>query len=286
MPKIKTVIVYCLFVLLIHQQLQAQAKDNAAQDSLQAPGDNSEEKKHTFRLALQAGNNLVQNGKKMSKDELYLRPTLYYNHISGFYAISYVSYLPGDKKRPLDNVTADVGYDRDFGDKLTLGVDYMYTYYYSSKQVGSSASNLITLSGSWYNKIITPTLYSIWSVGTTNDYTAGMDFIHTFKYKNVFKTNDVFTIPIIVGAYAGTSNNYQSYTKKNNVTDKKGKAVSTSDINPGFGLTSIFFSAALKYRYKHMAISPAINYYLQFNQPKKLASSNVPVYKLTLSYYF
>ena len=282
----KSLLRMCLLVLMLPlPRVYAQSTYPPASDSTRVDSV-VKEKANTFKLSLQAGNNLLQNGKKMAKDEYYIKPSFNYYHRSGFYASSYLALLPSDKKRMLDNYCLNAGFDKDFGDYLTLGIDYAYLYYYSTKQVSSSASNYITLSGSWYNKTLTPTIYAILSAGSTTDYTTCFDLEHVFSKKNVWKKNDKLSLPISFGAYAGTSNAYQNYTVKNKITDKAGKSVNQNTINTGFTLTALYTNLTLKYRLNKWSVAANAAYYLQFNVPKKLSSNNAPLFRLTLSRYF
>lgn len=274
-----------LLCLLNTRILHAQSTNNPLPDSTRIDSV-VKEKANTFKISTQVGNNIQQNGKKMAKDEYYLKPTINYNHISGFYASTYFVLLPADKKRILDYYCLNAGFDKDFGDNLTLGIDYAYNFYYSTKQVSASASNFVTLSGSWYSKRLTPTIYAILSTGSTTDYTTCFDLEHVFSKKNVWKKNDKLSFPISFGAYAGTSNAYQNYTVKNKITDKAGKSVNQNTINTGFTLTALYTSITLKYKVNKWGIAANASYYAQFNVPKKLTSNNAPLIRITASRYF
>jgi hypothetical protein len=240
----------------------------------------TEKQSNDIKVALSAGNNIIQNGRKMNKNEQYIMPAITYFHRTGWYIGSSLVYMWSEKK-PLDNLSVNTGYDKEFRDDFTVGIDYSYSKYFSTKQVKSGVPHTLTLYGSWYNRILSPALYAYYSFGGVTDITFNTDFTHTFLFTNVLKNDDRVSIPVIAGAYFGTLNFYSDYVKKNPDTNS-----STSTTSTTFGLTSIFFSASIKYRIKSFGIGLGGTYNAQFNAKQKPTLASLPIYKIQLSYYF
>lgn len=240
------------------------------------------EKNNSYKISILGGNSIEQNGKKMSKSEYYLKPAFYYEHSSGFYSALSCIYMPTDKKEPLDNISFNIGYDKDFGDYLTLGIDYTYSYYFTTKQVASGVPHTFMLSGSWYNRIVIPAFYVIYNYGTTKDYTLSFDFTHVFSFPEIFSANDKLSIALITGLYAGTTNFYEDYTTKN----KLGSKNVTSTVSSKFSLTSAFINSSVKYKISFVSFGAGINYSLPLNQQKVLNSNNLPTFTVNTSFYF
>ena len=246
---------------------------------------NYNEPTHSFKFSTQIGNNLIQNGRKQAKNQLYFRPSFMYYHISGFYLGTYITTIPGDKKNPLDNIRWNTGYDYDIGDHLTIGIDYSYSKYYTTKQVTSSAPHCVMLSASWYAKLITPSIYEIMNLGSTNDYTTNFDLSNVFIKKQFLKTTGKLSIPINIGTYYGTSNYYSTYAKKNKLTDKKGKPLPLNSVTTtSTQFTSFYASATIKYKISKFAISANLTITNQLVQNKYVTQT--PVWRVLLSYYF
>ena len=233
--------------------------------------------KNEARIYLQTGNNIVQLGRTLPSNAIYLRPSFMYYHKSGLYFGANLTILPNEKKRPLDNFLLNVGYDKDLGKNFMTGIDYSYSHYFTSKQVSSSASHMIRPYISWDNDYASPTFTPIISVGTSVDYSFQFDLTHIFTIRRIFSGRDKLTIPLIVGAIAGTSNYYTTYKKNNQLASNS----STSK----FAMTSIYFLATAKYRINRVSLSFNTSYYLSVDPTQTTTSSNTPFYKLTLCYY-
>jgi hypothetical protein len=116
------------------------------------------------KFSLQTGNNLVQLGQSMSTDAFYLRPGINYYHKTGLYVGGNLTLMPMDSTKKLDNFNLSVGYDRDLSDFFTIGIDYTFSQYYTTKQVASSAAHLISPYITWENKLISPTLTPMFAI--------------------------------------------------------------------------------------------------------------------------
>jgi hypothetical protein len=245
-----------------------------------------DDKDNEFKAYLQNGNCTLQNGKKSATNDNYLRSGFDYSNTAiGISAGAYCDDIFAEKV-PIDNITFNAEYDKDFGDHFSTSINYAYGDYYSTRQVSSSENNVFTLDGSWDNKIITPDLSLIYSTGKTSDYTVNFDASHVFSFKNINTKNDRLMIPIIVGTYMGTTNFYKEYINKNKIRNKKGELIKPTDINTQFQLTSIYLTTAIAYRIGHFSISGGITYSFEYNEPKGTSPSNTPVYYIKTAVYF
>jgi hypothetical protein len=163
------------------------------------------------KFSIQTGNNLVQLGQTMSSNEFYLRPGINYYHKTGLYVGGNLTWMPMDSSKKLDNFNLSLGYDRDLSDYFTVGIDYTFSQYYTTKQVASSAAHMISPYITWENKIVSPTLTPMLLLGTTNDFALQFDLTHIFVFKSVFHPKGKLTIPISTGAIGGTSDYYTTH---------------------------------------------------------------------------
>jgi len=255
-------------------------------DTIMKADSTKEEKPTHFTISLTGGNNLVQKGKKQAIEQRYIAPKLGYSFTSGIYTNLFANYLFNTPKKPLDNIGFGAGYEHSYGDHFSIDFGYSYTHYNSKKQVTSSEPNTISLSLSWSGNILTPALSSSYGFGTGSDFTNDFTLSHSFDFKKIFGKNDKLSIPLSIGASAGTSNFYREYAKNNILKKKGGKAVIPSEINTSFALTSYSFGTGITYSIKHFSISPAINYTFSTNDPSNIDLSTVPVITLVLSLSF
>lgn len=235
---------------------------------------------NTLKVALSTGNNIIQNGRKMNTNAHYLMPAFSYFHHSGCYVGASLVYMFTNKK-PLDNLSMNIGYDKDFGENITIGIDYSYSKYFSTKQVKSGVPHTLTLSGLWYNTIVTPAVYAYYTFGSATDITLSADLTHSFIFKNILTPADKISIPVVFGAYMGTLNFYNEYVKKNPES-----TVTPTTYPTRFGLTSIFCTASLRYRIKSFGFGLTGTYNAQFNAKQKPVWAALPIYKLQVAYYF
>jgi len=244
----------------------------------------AQENPYVQKVSLNAGNNLLQNGLKMAKDQYYIRPAYTFYHDSGYYFGAYATIFPENAKRKLDNIALNVGYDKDFGDHFSMGIDYTYSYYMSSLQVTASAAHMIILSTTWYSKYIMPSLLGIWNLGSTNDFTLNPDLSHFFIIRDVFREDDKITIPVALGAYMGSSNYLNQYTKKNNVKETGTTAVAQTA--PTFRFTSLYLNAGIKYRIGDWAFSFTGIYSKPIERKIRWKAPTIPILRLSVMYYF
>jgi len=244
----------------------------------------SVESKHSFKFTTQIGNNVIQNGRKQATNQLYVRPSLMYYHIKGFYIGTYITTVPSNKKNRLDNIRWNTGYDYDIGDHLSLGIDYSYSQYFTTNQVTSSAPHCIMLSATWYGNIITPSIYEIFNLGSTNDFTTNIDFSHVFVKRNFLHSKGKLSIPLNIGTFYGSSNYYNNYAKNNKLTDKKGNPLPLNSLSTTANeFTGFYVSLTLKYKISNFAVSSNVTMNNQLEQKKYVIQT--PVWKIMLAYY-
>jgi len=284
--------IFCLIIYLVpfginYLQAETSNSNKIISDSTSINDDKTDnDKVNNFKLAFKYGNNIQQRGKKMVVDQHYMQPSFRYSNSNGIYACLSYEYLLNVKKDHIDNIAVNVGYDKEFTDYFSASIDYSYSKYFSTKQITSGEPHTLTLDATFDNDIITLCISGIGSFGNVNDITTSLDLSHIFLIHHLFNKKDKLTIPIIVGAYAGTSNFYRDYLLVNNVKNKKGKAITANEINTEFALTSDYITTGIKYRVGFFSIGSTITYSSEFNQPKTLATSNEPVYDVTMAFYF
>jgi hypothetical protein len=277
----------CLLFLIAIFNNPLQARNFKVLDTDTTVNATEDDKKNNYEFSVQYGNNISQNGRKMTSDVTYIRPAFNYSHSNGIYLGINVSYLPANKKKKkFDNVSFNLGYDKELGENFSIGIDYTYSRYFSAKQVASSIPNTIMLNGSWFNTIISPTLSVMYSFGDTSDFTMSLDISHVFSFKHLFTNTDKLTIPVVLGTYAGTSNFYKNYTKKNNITDTSGSLIDASSIKSSFGFTSAYLLTTVKYKISFFSVGGSVNFILPINQPKKITKNNHPVYSVQIAFNF
>lgn len=271
---------FVLFLLfscstIVHAQLDSMtAIIDTAKDSTKI------ETYNEAKLSLQTGNNLVQLGQSMSTDAFYLRPGINYYHKTGLYVGGNLTLMPMDSTKKLDNFNLSVGYDRDLSDFFTIGIDYTFSQYYTTKQVASSAAHLISPYITWENKILSPTLTPQFLLGTTSDFALQFDLTHIFVFKSIFHPKGKLTIPLSAGAIGGTSEYYTTYTTK-----RKGRNVTTTATKSQLALTSVYAMATVKYKIKKTAFSFNTSYYYSTDPNNTGVSNNTPIFRLIAAYY-
>ena len=239
---------------------------------------------HSFKFTTQFGNNVIQNGRKQATNQLYVRPSLMYYHIKGFYIGTYITTVPGNKKNRLDNIRWNTGYDYDIGDHLSFGIDYSFSQYFTTNQVTSSAPHCIMLSASWYGNLITPSISEILNLGSTNDWTTNIDFSHVFVKRNFLHSKGKLSIPLNIGTFYGSSNYYNNYAKNNKLTDKKGNPLPLNSFSTTANeFTGFYVSLTLKYKISNFAVSSNVTINNQLEQKKYVTQT--PVWKIMLAYY-
>lgn len=232
------------------------------------------------KFSIQTGNNLVQLGQTMSSNEFYLRPGINYYHKTGLYVGGNLTWMPMDSSKKLDNFNLSLGYDRDLSDYFTVGIDYTFSQYYTTKQVASSAAHMISPYITWENRILSPTLTPMLLLGTTNDFALQFDLTYIFVIKSVFHPKGKLTIPISTGAIGGTSDYYTTYTTK-----RKGRIVTTTMAKSQLAITSIYAMASLKYKIKRTAFSFNTSYYHATDPNNTGVSNNRPIFRFIAAYY-
>lgn len=260
---------------IVHAQLDSMtAIIDTAKDSTKI------ETYNEAKFSLQTGNNLVQLGQSMSTDAFYLRPGINYYHKTGLYVGGNLTLMPMDSSKKLDNFNLSVGYDKDLSDFFTVGIDYTFSQYYTTKQVASSAAHLISPYITWENKILSPTLTPQFLLGTTSDFALQFDLTHIFVFKSIFHPKGKLTIPLSAGAIVGTSEYYTTYTTK-----RKGRNVTTTATKSQLALTSVYAMATVKYKIKKTAFSFNTSYYHSTDSNNTGVSNNTPIFRLIAAYY-
>ena len=178
----------------------------------------STDNQNAYKIGLNYGTSLQQNGRKATSNEAFVHPSLQFTHTSGLSLEVSGILMPSAKKKMLDDVALSVGYDKDFGDHLSCGVEYSYSRYFTTKQLTSSQPHNITVNAMWYNSIVTPSLYITEGLGSSDDITFNFDLMHLFIIKHIISNKDKLTIPVIASVYAGTTNYYLDYLTKNSGT--------------------------------------------------------------------
>jgi hypothetical protein len=276
-------IVSFAFLFLQHSTVFGQEPADAQNDST------TKEKNNNFNISVTAGSSMLQKGKKAAESAYFYNPIFSYSHSSGFSASAGANLIPSDKKTPVDNISLSAGYSKTFFEHWSIGASYGFGHYYSSKQVASTEANTISLSTSWSNNIITPSLGAAYAFGQANDLTYSATLSHDFSFDGLITDDDNLSFPISISATAGTTNFYSEYVKKNPnkiVSKKKKTAVTAADINTDFALTALTFGAGVAYTIKSFTISSDMSYLLMTNDSSDLDLSNSPIFTFTLSYSF
>ena len=232
------------------------------------------------KFSIQTGNNLVQLGQSMSANELYFRPGIVYYHKTGLYAGGNFTLMPMDSTKKLDNFNLSIGYDRDISKFFTIGMDYTFSQYYTTKQVTSSAAHLISPYITWENKILSSTLTPQFLLGTTSDFALQLDLTHIFVFKSVFHPKGKLTIPLSAGAIGGTSEYYTTYTAR-----RKGRNITTTATKSQLAITSVYAMATVKYKINRTAFSFNTSYYYSTDPNNTGVSNNTPIFRLIAAYY-
>lgn len=234
------------------------------------------------KFSIQSGNNIVQIGQVMSTSELYARPAISFYHKTGIYIGGNLTLMPTDTQNIIDNFSLSGGYDKELKKNFTIGIDYTFSHYYSTKQVTSSAEHIVRPYVSWENKYIMPTLTPSILIGDKVDFAVQLDFTHILKFKSVLKSNDRITIPVSIGMNSGTSEFYNMYSR-----DKRGGRPPITDTSTStmFGLTSIYSMVGVKYKIKQTSLSFNTSYYLSRDNYSRSFISNPLIFRLTLAYY-
>jgi hypothetical protein len=235
------------------------------------------------KFSIQTGNNIVQVGQVMSTNQFYLRPAVSFYHKSGIYLGGNLTLMPTDTQRVLDNISLSLGYDKELKNNFTIGLDYTFSHYYSTKQVTSSANHVIRPYISWENKFIVPTLTPSIIIGSNIDYAAQFDLSRIFIIKSVFKKKDKISIPISIGINTGTSEFYSIYNK-----DKRGPRqpmITDTVAVTRFAITSLYSMMGLKYKIKQTSFSFYTSYYLSRDVYNRTMILSPLILRFTLAYY-
>jgi len=282
-------IYYLLFAYLIVLSVNVKVFSQEPTGDEQTKTESDEGKDNNFSISVTGGSNMIQKGKKPAESLPYLAPAFSYSHSSGFGAGIGANYAKGTKKWAFDNVSANVGYNKSIGDHLSLGAGYSYAHYMSSNQIASTESNLATLTSSWNNEIVTPSLGVSYAFGQASDFTINAGLSHDFSFDGVLGESDNLSIPIAINAAVGTSNYYQEYIKRNPnkiKAKKKATAVTAQDVNTGFALSYIVLESGLSYTIKKITFSTAGSYILMTSDSSTIELDNSPVFTFTVSYSF
>ena len=233
------------------------------------------------KFSVQTGNNIVQVGQAMDSNEIYIRPAITFYHKTGIYVGGNLTFMPSDNQRIVDNFFLNIGYDRELNKVLSAGIDYSYSYYYSTKQIASSVGHMIRPYITWDNKYVSPTLTPMILLGSTTDYALQLDLTHVFLFKSIFTKRDRLSIPISIGAIGGTSDYYTTYAVKRKGSKRPVMATATMT---EVALTSLYSMITVKYRLGRTSLSMNTSYYHSTDPNDLSTSGNTPVYKLTLAY--
>lgn len=288
MKKIKYLVLACCFCCFLNLKVHAQ-EPTTEQTEESEKSDSDAEKANNFGVSVTGGSNMIQKGKKPAVTQYYLAPSLSYSHRSGFSAGLGANLVKESKKFSVDNISANLGYSKTFFEQLSLGASYAYGHYFSSAQIASTESNTASLSGSWSNSILTPSLSVSYAFGQASDFLYNAGLSHDFSFDGVFTDSDNFSIPVALTASAGTSNYYQEYVKRNPgkvKAKKKAAAISAEDINTSFALTALVLESGLSYTIQKFTISSGVSYILMTNDSSTIELDNSPVITFTLAYAF
>jgi hypothetical protein len=272
---------YLVLIMLLGSSTMVRAQLDSMTAMIDTAQDSTKDESYNeAKFSIQTGNNLVQLGQSMSTNELYLRPGINFYHKTGLYVGGNLTLMPMDSTKKLDNFNLSIGYDRDISKFFTIGIDYTFSQYYTTKQIASSAAHMISPYITWENKILSPTLTPVILLGTTTDLALQFDLSHIFVFKSVFHPKGKLTIPISVGAIGGTSEYYSTYT-----TRRKGRNVTISTTKSQVAITSVYAMATMKYKIKRTAFSFNTSYYYSTDPNDTGVSNNRPIFRFIAAYY-
>lgn len=239
-----------------------------------------------FKISLLYGNGIQQNGRNLPANQSFLKPAFRYTSDLGFYGAVSALFFPSEKKRKLDNISLNLGYDYDITESFSAGVDYTYSYYYSTKQLAALSPHILMLDLSWYNSIVTPSVYCIFDMGKKGtDYTFNLDLTHVFIIHHIFAKKDRIIVPLSAGGYAGTSKLYKEYL----LTLSKPTSTSLATINTinrGFQLTSLYLLSGLKYRIGCFSLGGTLYYDWQFDSSSRSFQNGNLITTINTAFYF
>lgn len=244
-----------LIVLICFGAISVSAEIDTTQTSA------DKEKASNYKISLQTGNSVIQNGRAVGQEGIYVQPGFNYYHTSGFYAGLMAIYMRTDKKRTFQNATFNIGYDKEIGNHFSLGIDYTYNHYFSASAKTAGIPHSFILNASWFSKIITPTISAIWCINQTSTYSTSFDLMHSFIFHRIFTKKDKLSFPVIAGVYLGSSNNLS------------------------YGFTSAYLLGGVKYRIGFFSIGSSLYYSIPINQPANTSTAK-PSIKLSLAFYF
>ena len=269
-------------------------------DFLYASDDNNDSdstKVHSFQASVSTGNNQISKGKKLASNIFFLKPALHYSYKEGFFADLSCAYFPSFNKKSIDNLAIGLGYNLDLGNNLSTSLGYSYTKYFSSKEVTSSAPNVVDWSLGWDNPIITPSLDASYNFGTTHDFSTGIDLSHSFEIQHLLTKSDKLSIPISVSTTFASANFYKEYIKNNKITKKaktntKSKQTTSTEtvdyttVNTNFSISDVTLSSGFTYSIDGLSFTPSVAYLVPFHQPSDLLSRQSLVLTFQIAYSF
>ncbi len=186
------------------------------------PDDHYEAKTYFFCGANYLSNN-VYLGRKDTVVTPYISPYLGYHFKSGLYGKTQLSYSP--RKKTLDLLTLEAGYEHTFGDHLNTGVNAdKFFYNKNTNTIRGNTKGSAGIFGQYENDWLQPTICLDANFNRKTDYVLGLGLDHNFAMRN--RTLNI--IPAIT-MNAGTQHYYEEYflnklTKKDK-TLKQSKAL-------------------------------------------------------------